>query len=84
MEANYNRLCPKCVALNDNITSNLMKTLSEWYLGLYTSEKGIFHVGYRCSCNKCGFFYEYRFSKNIVKQFLNTEQHEKTYPRLDD
>jgi hypothetical protein len=73
MEAHNTRLCPKCISLNDNITSNLMNTLSEWYLGLYTSEKGIFHAGYRCSCSKCGFVYEYHFKKNILKPFLNTD-----------
>ena len=69
--AHCSRLCPKCIALNNKQIVGLTETLSEWYLGLYTSEKGIFHVGYRCNCSKCGFVYEYHFKKNILKEFLN-------------
>jgi hypothetical protein len=41
-------------------------TLREDY-EIYTDEEGLFSVSYGCSCDKCGFKFEYNYSKLLIK-----------------
>lgn len=40
------------------------KTLREYY-EIGTDKNGVFSVGYYCSCEKCGFEFEFKFEKNV-------------------